>query len=89
MNKLKGILVSSLFVILCIVLLTIGFFTDESYEEPTSFYQVYLDGDKIGLIDSKDELYDLINKEQIEIKNEYKVDQVYPPKGFKLIKKTT
>ncbi len=89
MNKIKGLIISSFFIIICIVLLTVGFFTNEAYDSPSSFYQVYLDGDKIGLIDSKDELYELINKEQIEIKNEYKVDQVYPPKGFKLIKKTT
>ncbi len=89
MNNIKGIIVCMLFIILSTVLLTLGFFTDESYSTPTSIYQVYLDGDKIGLINSKDDLYKLINEQQVEIKNEYKVDQVYPPKGFKLIKKTT
>ena len=56
---------------------------------PDSIYQVYLDGEKIGLVNSKDDLYTLINKEQKEIKKEYKVDQVYPPKGFKIIRQNT
>ena len=34
-------------------------------------------------------VYDLINHEQTEIKDEYNVDQVYPPKGFKIIRQTT
>ena len=32
------------------------------------YYQVYLGGEKIGLIRSRDELYDLIDEEQQEIK---------------------
>ena len=89
MNKVKGTILCSLITILIGILLAFGFINEESYDAPTSIYQVYLDGEKIGLIDSKDELYNLINKEQVEIKDEYKVDQVYPPKGFKIIKKNT
>lgn len=89
MNKVKGIILCSLLTLLIATLLGVCFFTEESYATPTSIYQVYLDGEKIGLINSKDELYDLINKEQVEIKEEYQVDQVYPPKGFKIIKKNT
>lgn len=88
MNK-KGIMICSLIGLICVLLLTMGFYDNDSYDTPTSIYQVYLDGNKIGLINSKDELYNLINEEQVEIKEEYKVDQVYPPKGFKLVKKTT
>ena len=89
MNKVKGTILCSLITILIGIFLAFGFINEESYDAPTSIYQVYLDGEKIGLIDSKDELYNLINKEQVEIKDEYQVDQVYPPKGFKLIKKNT
>lgn len=88
MNK-KGIILCVLLTILISTLLTISFFTSESYSNPNSVYQVYLDGNKIGLIDSKDDLYDLINTEQTEIKDSYKVDQVYPPKGFKIVEKKT
>ena len=85
----KSIILCTLITILITILLTINFITEENYKEATTIYQVYLDGNKIGLINSKDELYALINKEQTEIKDEYKVDQVYPPKGFKIIKKNT
>ncbi len=88
MNK-KGLVLCTIITILIVVLLTFCFINEESYASATSTYQVYLDGNKIGLIDSKDELYELINKEQTEIKDKYKVDQVYPPKGFKIIKKNT
>lgn len=89
MNKTKGYILSFLVTALIAVLMGFSFITEESYSKPISIYQVYLDGEKIGLIDSKEELYSLINKEQVEIKDEYQVDQVYPPKGFKLIKKNT
>lgn len=88
MNK-KGLFLCTLITILIGTLLTLSFITTESYSKPDSVYQVYLDGNKIGLIDSKDELYELINSEQTEIKESYKVDQVYPPKGFKIVEKNT
>lgn len=82
--------------ILCILLITFisiltvfSFIKEKKYTKATQIYQVYLDGNKIGLIKSKDELYSLINKEQSEIKDEYNVDQVYPPKGFQIVKKNT
>ena len=49
-----------------------------------SYYQVYLGGEKIGLIKSKDELYELIDAEQQEIKNYYNVTKVYPPQGLEV-----
>lgn len=88
-KETKGIIVCSLMTILVGTLLAINFFMEDTYETPISIYQVYLDGNKIGLINSKEELYALINEEQSEIKNEYNVDQVYPPKGFQIIKKNT
>lgn len=87
-NK-KGIIFCSIFTAMITIILTLGFFSIEKYETASSIYQVYLDGEKIGMINSKDNLYKLINKEQIEIKEEYSVNQVYPPKGFKIIKRNT
>lgn len=49
-------------------------------------YQVYLNGEKIGVIEDKDELYDLINDKQKEIKLKYDVDNVYPPNDFNIKK---
>ena len=53
--------------------------------EPQNVYQVYLDGEKIGLVADKAELLDLINEEQQDIKDTYQVDQVYPPNGFDIV----
>ena len=49
---------------------------------PNSLYQVYLNGEVIGLIKNKQELLDLIDNEQASIKQKYKVDKVYPPDGL-------
>lgn len=49
-------------------------------------YQVYLSGEKLGLINSIDELYSLIDEEQKEIKEKYKVSKVYPPSGLEIQK---
>ncbi len=89
MHKTKSIILSTIFTILLGGLLGLNFFFENDSENPNNLYQVYLDGVKIGIINSKDELYKLINEEQSEIKNEYKVDQVYPPKGFQIVPKNT
>lgn len=53
------------------------------------YYQVYLGAEKIGLLKNKDELYDLIDKEQEVIKKEYIVDKIYPPSGLEIQKVLT
>lgn len=100
MNK-KNILSCTIFTIIVTTLLTLCFLYEQQDNALNNVekniinktakynYQVYLDGEKIGLIDSKDELYSLINQEQIDIKKKYNVDQVYPPKGFQIIKTNT
>ena len=85
----KGIIISSLISIISCILLLWTFSLETSYAEPDFIYQVYLDGEKIGLIESKEKLYNLINKEQKAIKEEYNVDQVYPPKGFDIVRTHT
>ena len=49
-----------------------------------NYYQVYLGGEKVGLIASKDELLDLIDKEQKEIKDKYNVDKVHSPNNLEI-----
>lgn len=58
-------------------------------ENAKKVYMVYLDGKKIGLLDNKDNLYELIDKEQESIKNEFEVDKVYPPEGLEAIEYST
>ena len=64
MNKIKGFILSVLITLLIGAFLAMGYMTEETFDMPESIYQVYLDGEKIGLIESKDALYALINKEQ-------------------------
>ena len=85
----KRIIIYSLVSIITSLLVIWSFTTGTKYEEPGYIYQVYLDGEKIGLIDSEEKLYKIINEEQIAIKEEYQVNQVYPPKGFEIIRTHT
>lgn len=48
-------------------------------------FEVYLSGDQIGTIKDENELYNLINQEQKEIKEKYSVDNVYPPDDLEII----
>ena len=58
-------------------------------KNPTIVYKVYLDGQAIGLIDSKEELEAYINQEQDEIKEKYGVDKVYLPNNLDIEKEIT
>jgi len=65
------------------------FFEDErvsNYNAPKEAYQVYLAGEKIGVVKSKDKLEEYIDKKQAEIKEKYNVDKVYPPKALNIQK---
>lgn len=90
MNKdkysISSILLGIFFAVLVIYL---GFTFEPREKKVNSYYQVYLGGQKIGLIKSKDELYDLIDEEQKEIKNYYNVNKVYPPSGLEVKKVLT
>ncbi|MBE6156691.1 MAG: M23 family metallopeptidase [Firmicutes bacterium] len=48
-------------------------------------YKVYLDGEVIGTIENKDDLYSLIDEKQQSIKDKYDVENVYPPNGLEVI----
>ena len=89
MNNKKGYTSCVIITILISVLTAFMFISGEEFAAPKTVYQIYLDGEKIGIIDNKEELYTLINEEQVEIKDNYNVDQVYPPNGFTIEKYTT
>ena len=54
-----------------------------------NLYQVYLGGKKIGTIKSEQELHDIIESEQQEIKDKYEVAKVYSPSGLDIQPITT
>lgn len=84
-DRLFGVLIT-----LCITALLIAmWFSSKTYSKPSEVYQVYLNGKKIGLIESQDSLLNLIDKEQASIKEVFNVDKVYPPTGLNIEKTFT
>ena len=72
-------------IVLCVVvslmILLLGF-SHGNNNRPTELYQVYLDGEIIGTIESEEDFVKVINEEQQEIKDKYNVDTVYNPLGI-------
>jgi len=77
-NVLAGIIFAS---VLCASFFLFGSLTNPM---PNTLYHVYADGKTIGHIKDKQELMDLINREQVEIKREYNVDHVFLPSGVNI-----
>lgn len=74
--------------VLCGIVVCIYFLTNSySYmnSDITKLYNVYLDGELIGAIEDKEELYNLIDEKQQIIKDKYNVTNVYPPKGLEIV----
>lgn len=67
--------------------MTTGFTTKN--QTPQTVYRVYLKGESLGLIKSKEELEKYIDKKQAEIKKKYKVDKVYLPSELDIVKEVT
>ncbi len=84
--NIKYILVG---ILLCTLILFLSFEFKEKNFKAHSYYRVYLSGKNIGLIESKEKLYQLIDKEQLNIKKKYNVDTVYPPEGLEVKKVNT
>ena len=84
-NKIMGV---SCTILISIIVFFMGVrIKDEG--TPNRLYQVYLNGKTIGLIKNKQDLLDLIDEEQIEIKEKYNVSKVYPPSGLDIENITT
>lgn len=56
---------------------------------PKEVYRVYLKGDSLGLIESKEELENYIDKKQEKIKKKYGVKKVYIPEDLDIEKEIT
>ena len=88
MKLFKNILIS---IFLCGVVLLLILFDHRVTvnNDINSLYKVYMHGNFLGLINSSEDLYSLINNEQKEIMKKYNVKQVYPPNGFNIVKTNT
>lgn len=76
-NILFGIFVISIVLYMCLTFKPVE-------RTVNNYYQISLGGERIGLIKSRDELYNLIDQEQTELKEKYKVNKVYPPSGLEV-----
>ena len=74
---MKNKIISFLIIGIITVSLCLFSFAKSSFSKANEVYQVYLNGKKIGLITDKDDLYDLINDRQLEIKEKYGDEFVY------------
>lgn len=88
MNKVKIILIS-LFAIAITTIIVIFTKTSNVYYGAKNVYRVYVNGKTIGLIESKKELENYIDKEQEAIKKKYNVDKVYIPNGLEIKEEIT
>ena len=80
--------VSAILIIL-VLGLTLPFVTAYTSKTPKELYRVYLKGESIGLIKSKVELENYIDKKQKEIKEKFDVDKVYLPEDLDIVKEKT
>ena len=75
-----------LLLIICIMF-TVGF--SKLLSTPKTVYRVYLKGESLGLISSKQKLENYIDKKQAEVKEKYNVKKVYAPTDLDIVKEVT
>ena len=74
--------------LLTVVTFLLGFNTSNG-KEPQTYYQVYLDDQILGVINSEEELNNYIDKEGDAYKEQYGVENVYAPTRLKIKKMST
>lgn len=86
----KQFRLSYIVVIILVGLLVFGLgFTSYQRVVPNQVYQVYIDGEVIGTVSSKDDFESYINQKEETIKKKYGVDKVYMPNGVTIKTVTT
>ena len=64
-------------------------FTPSRSNVPNDYYQIYIDGDMIGMVEDQEQLEEFINQKEEAIKKKYGVSKVYMPSGVVVKKVTT
>ncbi len=92
-------LVTIIAFILSCVILSIGSKPDTIYAKilgfmgknssPKQLYHVYLEGESLGVIESKEKLEEYIDNKQQQLKEKYNATKVYAPNGLDIIKEMT
>ena len=84
--KIKEILITTFITLIVLGLFALNYIGNKFILRADSIYEIYLDGSILGYIADDQELYDLINDKQKEIRKKYDVDNVYPPSDFQIVK---
>ena len=84
LNKAKYIFLTLLALAISIITVILQS-TSYVYYEAQNVYRVYLNGNSLGIIESKKELENYVNKKQEALKEKYNVDNVYIPQGLKIV----
>ena len=84
--KTREIIITSFIVLLICSLFSINYFANKFILRANNVYRVYLNGSTLGYLTDDDELYNIINNRQKEIRDKYKVTNVYPPENFEIVK---
>lgn len=87
--KTKSKIITIIITIIIGVIALLSNITNQLYENVNTYYQVYLNGYEIGIIEDEEKLYQLIDENQSAIKEKYQVSNVYPPTDLKVIEKNT
>lgn len=82
---MKKVLLGIFVLLLASITAFLGF-SNERNNQPQTYYQVYLDGELLGNIKSKDSLEKYISNTQKYIKEKYDIDEVYAPNGLEIKK---
>lgn len=85
MKKIStGLMIGVILALVCVL----GFGYKKA-PEPNNYYEVYLNDESLGVINSKKALEDYINKNGSYYKKKFKVNKVYSPQGLQVKKLTT
>ena len=76
-------------IIVLILGIALPFVTAATNATPQTLYRVYLKGESIGLIKSRTQLEEYIDKKQDQIKEKFDVDKVYLPEDLDIVKEVT
>ena len=83
----KVIIYTIISFVISVVLINI--IPNSKLSEPKQVYRIYLKGKSLGLIKSKEDLENYIDKKQNQVKKKYGVDKVYAPDDLDIMKEVT
>lgn len=90
LNKYKRVELLRLLVYILLAIILVFLSPTFSYDiPPKHLYRVCLKGEKLGLIESKDEFDSYLNDVLTEIKETFNVDYIYYPEGLEINKELT